>query len=128
MRRFSAKVGPGTVTNGPGLNNASYIGQKYPGRPIIRPFRDDFLVDPQKLKSKIPPQVLPNQCSITNGVVHCCDGHKPPAAHKRVDVVAFDGAVNCTTPLMELMRVGYDGHNGTGRVLSAQAQPQTHRL
>ena len=59
MVRFSTKVRPGTVTNGHGLKNATKIGQHYPGRPSLRPSRDDFLFDPPKLKSKIRPEVLP---------------------------------------------------------------------
>ncbi len=35
LGRFSAKVGPGTVTNGSGLTNGAQIDEKQLGRPIL---------------------------------------------------------------------------------------------
>ncbi len=42
--RFSAELGPETRSNGSGSKNGAERTQNKPQRPIIRPFRDHFLV------------------------------------------------------------------------------------
>ena len=42
--RFPAELGPETFLNESGAENGAEITQNYPRRPILRPFRDHFLV------------------------------------------------------------------------------------
>ncbi len=78
MGGFSAKVGPGTVTNGPGLKNAPQIDQNYAGRSIIRVFRGDFVFDPQSRNLKPP-------ISLTQEI-------KTAGPHKFIGLVTIDVA------------------------------------
>ena len=55
LGRFSAKVGPWTVTNGTALKDAPEIDQGYTGRSMPGQFRGNCLLDPQKLTSKNHP-------------------------------------------------------------------------
>ncbi len=47
MGWFSARVGPGTVTNGSDLYNSQWRYGHYLGRPILKPFREHSPLDPQ---------------------------------------------------------------------------------
>ncbi len=49
MDRFSAKVGPGTITNGSGSPNTAQINEQSLGSPIIMPVCADFSSDHQNL-------------------------------------------------------------------------------
>ncbi len=58
MGRFLAKVGPGTIANGPGLKNAAEIDGKYLGRPTPEVLKVKIIFAKPKLK--YPPDPAPN--------------------------------------------------------------------
>ncbi len=53
LDRFSARYDPRTPLNGSGSKNGAERKQNYPRRQILEPFRDNFLVTPQKLTCKM---------------------------------------------------------------------------
>ncbi len=52
LGRFPAELGPETRYNGSGSKNGAERTQNWPRRPILKPFRDHFLVRTRNLKFK----------------------------------------------------------------------------